>query len=167
MKNLLYSIALLCGTATIAQTNNGHEARIGTAFFGFPSVELSYEYLYRDNFTFGATAVTTLDMGSKREGVFAFTPFTRLYFNSNWDDSAGAYLEGFGQFLTGYHNRLEADSIVKNRYTGAAAGIAIGEKFLWGPVVFDANIGAGKIFGDANAPDGVFKLSLSIGYRFE
>jgi hypothetical protein len=170
MKNLLFSVALLWGAATFAQKNNGHEIKVGVPIaLKWPSAEVSYEYLFRDIFTFGAASGLSLNQSAKPDQVFFFESFARLYvYGSSYDECTGPFIQAFGQFFTGNDDLLNAEGTdwEKVKYSAGAAGVAVGDKYVIGPVVFEGLIGGGGIFGYDGNHRGVFKLSLRIGYRF-
>ena len=185
MKKTLLTLALLAGLTAFAQKTNvpqssfdegedeesaGHELKLGAVkMFAGPVAELTYEYLYRDTFTFGASVLNSFDSQEDHHEEFSITPFARYYFSS-WGDaeSAGGFVEGWGKYFTGRGQQYnysfsDLETISFNAF---AAGVSLGEKWVIGLVVIEGLAGAGKTFGNEIAPAYIGRLDINIGWRF-
>jgi hypothetical protein len=153
-----------------------HEVKLGSIkLLAGGIIEGTYEYIYNEDFTFGASILGNLDSGGNDYPEnFSITPFARFYFNESREYGAkGFFVEGFAKYLTGkqttyYYTGDGTEYDIKENFSGGAAGISLGWKWInRSGFVFELLVGGGRVFsGDDNAPDAVFRGDFNLGYRF-
>jgi len=181
MKKLLllfcfsFTIANYCQETTVEKPKETsiferkHEIKVGAVkLLAGPILEATYEYIYSKNFTYGSSILVSLEKNSDYPEDFSITPFARFYFQETKEYGAnGFFVEGFGKYVTGKWNN-DLFSSTENKYTAAALGISLGKKWVNSSgFSFEILVGGGRVLGRGdNAPAGVFRGDLNIGYRF-
>lgn len=161
-----------------------HEIKLGAikALAG-AIIEGTYEYIYSESFTYGASILGNLD--SKNNNYpekFSVTPFARMYFSEpRYYGAKGFFVEGFAKFIAGqqdystYEEFYSPDGVYystytedKRNFTAGSAGIALGWKWInKSGFVFEILAGAGRNFGgNGDTPDATFRGDFNLGYRF-
>jgi hypothetical protein len=190
MKKIILLITLALGYSSYAQEtakppeesssssiiDEKHEVKLGAIkLIAGGIVEGTYEYIYNEDFTFGASVLGNLDSGGNDYPEnFSITPFARFYFNESREYGAkGFFVEGFAKYMTGkqttyYYDGNGTEYDVKQNFSGGAAGISLGWKWInHSGFVFELLVGGGRVFSsDDNAPDAVFRGDFNLGYRF-
>jgi hypothetical protein len=181
MKKLLllfcfsFSISSFCQEATVEKPKESsiferkHELKVGAVkLLAGPIFEATYEYIQSKNFTYGSSILVSLEKNSDYPEDFSITPFARFYFQETKEYGAnGFFVEAFGKYVTGVWNK-DLFSSDENKYSAAALGISLGKKWVNSSgFSFEILLGGGRVLGGGdNAPDGVFRGDLNIGYRF-
>lgn len=184
MKKMILLAAFALGMTVYAQDSTAtsavdkkHEVRVGAVkLLAGPILEGTYEYLHRDEFTFGTSVLYSFIDTDDYTEKFSITPFARLYFGrSEKYESQGFFVEGFAKYMTGetydyngYEYMLSELRDETSDYSAGALGLALGGKWTnrMG-IVFEILGGAGRVIGGGNnAPEAVFRGDFSLGYRF-
>lgn len=201
MRKLFLCIAAAIGFGSYAQTDiatesimdttanwlsKKHELKLGSLkLLGGAIVEVTYEYIYSNDFTFGASALANLDRNNDYNEDFSFTPFARVYFQDPKRYKArGFFLEGSLKYINGHQSHYyytdrydpvldyyERISEYRDResFNAAAVGLAAGMKWInRSGFVFEILLGIGRnISGNTDvAPEAFFRGDFNLGYRF-
>ncbi len=191
MKNpalLLALFASMAFTGAHAQTDTTkiyttkNEIKLGAVkLLAGGIMDVTYEYIHSDYFTYGASALVNFDHGNTYEEDFSLTPFVRFYFTEPRKYGAiGFFVEGFGKFINGrkyqeyyvYYNDngTYVEDWQRNRksYTTGGVGLSLGWKWInHTGFVFEVLCGVGRNFGSGdNVPSASFRGDLNLGYRF-
>jgi hypothetical protein len=189
MKKTLLFAALLCGATLFAQDDDVHFAEEGdfevfkhdvkagvSLIASQPSIEVNYEYLNSELFTFGLYGSVGLDPIGVQNNVFkenfSIMPYARYYLGFDMDSTAdGTYAEGFGRIMFG-ENQLFDYELMQNyteNVSKISVGAGIGKKYLFDSFIVDGLLGAGYILNNGKAEDVdrvFFRINLLFGYRF-
>lgn len=145
-----------------------HEFTFGAVkLLAGPIVEVNYEYIFREDFTFGSSVLVNGRNDNDWEEDFSVTPFVRFYFQERKEFAAkGFFIEGFGKYSNGRNNDYGNDN--KQRYNAASLGLAGGYKLINRTgFVLEVVAGGGRTLGEPqNAPDFIFRGDINLGYRF-
>lgn len=145
-----------------------HEFTFGAVkLLAGPIVELNYEYIFREDFTFGTSILVNGRNDNDWEEDFSVTPFARFYFQERKEFAAkGFFVEGFAKYSNGRNNDYGNEN--KQRYNAASLGLAGGFKLINRTgFVLEIVAGGGRTLGESkNAPDFIFRGDINLGYRF-
>ncbi|TDD99861.1 hypothetical protein [Flavobacterium cellulosilyticum] len=145
-----------------------HELKVGAVkLLAGPILEVTYEYIYSKNFTYGSSILVNLSKNSDYPEDFSVTPFARFYFQETKEYGAkGFFVEGFAKYFAG-NNNINYYS-TNEKYSAGALGLALGKKWINSSgFVFETLIGFGRTLGgNINTPEAVFRGDLFLGYRF-
>lgn len=152
-----------------------HEIKIGGAkLITGPVLELTYEFLYTTEFTFGSSILFNLENHSEFPENFSLTPFARFYFQERKEyGNTGFFVEGFGKFAVGkalvdYERFDNTVGMSEKNYNVTALGLSVGKKWVnYSGFVLEALAGLGRTFANSDyAPKYLPRIDLFIGYRF-
>jgi hypothetical protein len=147
-----------------------HEIRVGgLKLLAVSTLEVSYEYIYSKDFTFGSSILVGAYDGISPE-EFSITPFSRFYFTEAKDYGArGVFVEGFAKYFSGKDAPIiNWDNQLPVSVSGVAIGLSLGRKWISNSgFVLELAAGYGRTLGGStNEIPGIFRGDLSIGYRF-
>lgn len=132
-----------------------------------PIVELNYEHIQSEDFTFGTSVLVNGRDDNDWEEDFSVTPFARFYFQEQKAFAAkGLFVEGFAKYSSGRNNDYTREN--EQKYSAASLGMGFGYKWINRTgFVFQILLGGGRTLGQPeNAPDFLFRGDLQLGYRF-
>ncbi|TDM00459.1 MAG: hypothetical protein C4K58_04435 [Flavobacteriaceae bacterium] len=206
MKKIIFLLTMATSAITFAQENSQevtqprtvqssndissrkHELRIDALkLILMPSLEGTYEYIYSQDFTFGANM--SLYVGDTQDDIlgekFSLTPFVRFYFQEKQKyDGQGFFVEAFAKYsrekyetesYTEYKYDFENNESTYNtvpsktdKYDAGSLGMAVGQKWVnKSGVCFEVLAGVGrKIVGSSEALDFTPRVGVNLGYRF-
>lgn len=182
MKNLFLMFCLQIATvglsqqlekATIVEKKSidlkKHEVKFGgVKLLAGPVLELTYEFIYSKDFSYGSSILVNFEATSDFNESFSITPFSRFYFQESKEYGAqGFFVEGFLKLAKG---KQQPDLFNSNKvdYTSGGLGLCLGKKWINNSgFVFEILAGGARGFGDGvSAPKAYFRGDLNIGYRF-
>lgn len=169
--NLFLSTLALLFTLNTSAQDSKHEVKIcGAKLLAFPILDLSYEYIQNEDFTYGANMLWYPKENKENYYKFSLTPYARFYFQESKEYGAnGFYVEGFAGLFNGESKETNPQNeTFYDKYNSTAAGLGLGKKwFNNSGFVLDINVGIGRtLFGSDDAPSAVFKGGIYLGYRF-
>ncbi|WP_072861603.1 DUF3575 domain-containing protein [Arenibacter palladensis] len=137
--------------------------------------ELIYERNINKKSSFGGSIFAPFNQKKSKNDIdvnYFITTYYRRYFGKKY--ASGFFLEGFGM-LTSIDGKQLIDSngnltnMEGSDVLDVAAGVGLGYKWATkSGFVFEGNIGLGKLLFNAKDTDhdSVYRLGLSVGYRF-
>ena len=158
--------------------NRKHEITAGAIkLLAGPIIEFNYEYINSRDFTYGGLiSFSTIEDEDYYE-KFSVGPFARFYFQETKEYGAkGFFVEGFlkysiiNDYEDQYVNIGDSYTYIEREkdYHIGVIGLSLGKKWVNRTgFVFQVLLGGGRRFvGNDNAPEGIFRGDLYIGYRF-
>ncbi|WP_452229035.1 MULTISPECIES: DUF3575 domain-containing protein [unclassified Lacinutrix] len=193
MKKALLGLLLFTSFATFAQEDMQEEkvkhSEVKVNAFNlivFKSVDFSYEYLIDSESSVGASILFNLQNQEDRDfsdgpiynEKFAFTPYYRRYFSSQY--AWGFFLEAFGMYnVQDDSNEVYTYNSITDNYqyvytdetsNNLGFGMAVGGKFVSKKgFLFEVFGGVGRNISTSNnevGTDFVPRLGASLGWRF-
>ena len=153
-----------------------HEVKLGAIkLLAGGITEGTYEYIFSEDFTFGASVLYNFDHKSNDyPEKFSVTPFARFYFQETKEYGAkGFFVEGFGKYVSGqditdYYDATTPESDIRKDFSCGAVGISLGWKWInRSGFVFELLVGGARTLGgNDSTPDGIFRGDFNLGYRF-
>lgn len=180
MKKILFILILLVTYTSFAQTETGgnNEAHLNAFnILAFKWIDVSYERIINDESSAGiaiATKFTSKDaFVFNADSEYAITPFYR-YFVAQ-DNAAGIFGEVFTMFnggvmrteIEGLDDHENPEDYTYEDYNDFAFGLGAGYKHVSNAgLVLQGFGGVGRNLSDDKAPILVYRLGVTIGYRF-
>ncbi len=149
-----------------------NEIKLNALYLVIGAFDLTYEHLLNDESGLGVDVFIPFDEDIYESINYYVSPYYRLYFGKKY--AAGFFLEGFGM-LNSYDeetiNFISDDNFVRENNTEVnfALGIGLGGKWVTDSgFVGELNLGVGRnlINSELEEFDFVFKVGITIGYRF-
>ena len=173
MRKLFLTLGIiLASISTIAQDaketypqdiDKKHEIKVNAlTLVAGPWLDFSYEYLIDEESSFGLS-VTYNTNRTENDLNYMFTPYYRRYFSGKF--ARGFFVEGFGSLYSA--REFSFFSASSPFETGFAMGVSVGGKFVSKKgFTTELLLGIGRNLIDNNAPEGMARVGISMGYRF-